>query len=134
MPLIQLAISPRSGQRPNSPALAEAVCAPTETILKKRRDLMAVIVTEIPPETWFVGGKSLAEDGRASFWLDIKVTDGTNDRGDVQRYIAEIYRRMGDLLGPLHPESYVLVHEVDGHAYGYGGRTQSERFHAAAPA
>jgi len=35
---------------------------------------------------------------------------------------------MGPLLGPLHPESYILVREVKADAYGYGGRTQERRY------
>jgi len=40
---------------------------------------------------------------------------------------------MAALLGPLHEESYVLVHAVDGDTYGYGGRTQNGRWAAANP-
>jgi 4-oxalocrotonate tautomerase len=40
---------------------------------------------------------------------------------------------MEKLLGPLHEESYVFVHAVDGDAYGYGGRTQNGRWAAAHP-
>ena len=35
---------------------------------------------------------------------------------------------MGALLGDVHPDSYVLVHEVPAAAYGYGGVTQEHRF------
>ncbi|WP_263300728.1 tautomerase family protein [Azospirillum agricola] len=34
---------------------------------------------------------------------------------------------MAEVLGPLHEESYILVHEVQADAYGYGGRTQEHR-------
>jgi 4-oxalocrotonate tautomerase len=35
---------------------------------------------------------------------------------------------MESILGPLHPESYVHVHEVAADAYGYGGLTQELRY------
>jgi 4-oxalocrotonate tautomerase len=35
---------------------------------------------------------------------------------------------MGELLGPLHQESYLHVHEVRGDAYGFGGLTQERRY------
>lgn len=40
---------------------------------------------------------------------------------------------MQAILGPLHSESYVLVHATDGHAYAYGGRTQEARWAEATP-
>ena len=35
---------------------------------------------------------------------------------------------MGELLGPLHRESYLHVDEVRGDAYGFGGLTQERRY------
>jgi len=35
---------------------------------------------------------------------------------------------MDDLLGPLHNESYIHVHDVRADAYGFGGLTQERRY------
>ena len=35
---------------------------------------------------------------------------------------------MGELLGPLHNESYVYVNDVRADAYGFGGLTQERRY------
>ena len=39
-----------------------------------------------------------------------------------------MFKRMGELLGPLHNESYAHVDEVKGDAYGFGGLTQERRY------
>ena len=39
-----------------------------------------------------------------------------------------MFTRMGELLGPLHIESYLHVDEVKGDAYGFGGLTQERRY------
>ncbi len=39
-----------------------------------------------------------------------------------------MFKRMGELLGPLHNESYLHVDEVKGDAYGFGGLTQERRY------
>ena len=70
---------------------------------------------------------TLAEHGLASFWLDIRITDGTNTREEKAAFIAAAFTKMNELIGPLHNESYVLVDDVRGDAYGYGGLTQNER-------
>ena len=77
---------------------------------------------------WFAGGKSLAEQSLASFWLDVHVSEGTNTKDEKSAYLAALFQRMGELLGPLHEESYAHVDEVKGDAYGFGGLTQERRY------
>ncbi len=67
----------------------------------------------------------------AAFWLDIRIVDGTNTREEKAAFVAAAFHAMAELIGPLHPESYVHVNEVRGDAYGYGGVTQNERYIAA---
>lgn len=85
-------------------------------------------VEENAPDSWFIGGQSVAEHKLATFWLDIKIVESTNTKDEKARFIAEVFRAMGQLIGPLHEESYVHVHDVHAHAYGYGGITQEQRY------
>jgi 4-oxalocrotonate tautomerase len=66
--------------------------------------------------------------GRSSFFLEVRITDGTNTKAEKAAYVAAVFRAMGELLGSLHAESYVHVHDVRADAYGYGGLTQEHRF------
>ena len=85
-------------------------------------------VSYVDPRHWFAGGRSLVDAGTATFWLDIKVVDGTNTKPELASYIEAVFAAMSQLLGGVHEESYVLVHEVPAAAYGFGGRTQEFRF------
>jgi 4-oxalocrotonate tautomerase len=107
---------------------AQFVANAAASILRKKPELTAVTVEHVPARHWFAGGPSLAEQGKSSFWLDIKVVDGTNTKDEKAAFIAEIFRGMAGLLGSLHEESYVLVDEVHADAYGYGGKTQEFRY------
>ena len=71
-----------------------------------------------------VGGQSLAEQGRTSVYFDIKVTDETNTKDEKARFIHEAFEAFAQLLGNLHEESYIYVHDARATAYGYGGKTQ----------
>jgi 4-oxalocrotonate tautomerase len=73
-------------------------------------------------------GRTLAEQKLASYWIDIHVTEGTNTKDEKAAYLAAVFRRMGELLGPLHHETYLHVDEVRGDAYGFGGLTQERRY------
>ncbi|HWL70846.1 MAG TPA: 4-oxalocrotonate tautomerase family protein [Geminicoccus sp.] len=114
--------------------VAARVAGLSSSILRKQPELTAVIVQRVDPAAWFAGGRSLAEQGRSSFWLEIRVVDGTNSKDEKAAFVAAVFALFEELLGSLHHESYVHVHEVAADAYGFGGRTQERRYIEAAPA
>ncbi len=101
--------------------------------LGKDRSVTAVLVEPADPEGWYIAGKHPTATGLSAFWLDIKITAGTNNKAETTRFVRAAFEGMQGVLGPLHQESYVLVHAADGDAYGYGGRTQNGRWAAAHP-
>ena len=128
MPLITVTYS-SSRHTPSLKAdIAAAVSELTARILHKDPKVTAIIVKPVDAADWFAGGKSLAEQNLASFWLDIHVSEGTNTKDEKAAYLAAMFKRMGELLGPLHNESYLHVDEVRGDAYGFGGLTQERRY------
>lgn len=128
MPLITVSYT-TSRQSPLLKAeIAGAVSELTAKILHKDPEVTAIIVKSVDAADWFAGGRSLAEQSLASFWLDVHVTEGTNTKDEKAAYLAALFKRMGELLGPLHEESYAHVDEVKGDAYGFGGLTQERRY------
>lgn len=128
MPMITLQYASPRREAGLADKVAAAANRLSADILHKDPAVTAVVVEEIDPARWFIGNKSLAEHGLASFWLDIRVVDGTNTREEKAAFIAATFATMNELIGPLHNESYVYVNEVRGDAYGYGGVTQNERY------
>jgi 4-oxalocrotonate tautomerase len=127
MPFIHVLVG-ALGSQDLTARLAAAVQKLTCTHLNKDPALIAVAIQYIAPDQWYVGGQSLAAPNRTSAWLDIKITDATNTKLEMATYIAAVFAAFTDLLGPLHPASYVLVHPVPASAYGYGGQTQERRY------
>lgn len=128
MPLITVSYS-SSRQSPSLQAdIANVVSELTAEILHKDPKVTAIIVKSVDAGDWFAGGKSLAEQKLASYWIDIHVTEGTNTKDEKAAYLAAMFKRMADILGPLHPETYLHVDEVKGDAYGFGGLTQERRY------
>ena len=128
MPLITMTYSSPQPTPSTKADLAAAISDLTARILRKDPKVTAIIVTAVDAADWFAGGRSLAEQGLASYWLDIHVTEGTNTKDEKAAYLAAVFARMGELLGPLHPETYLHVDEVRGDAYGFGGLTQERRY------
>ncbi|MCR0981587.1 tautomerase family protein [Roseomonas populi] len=133
MPMITLRYATPDGRSVPRKALAELASRLAQERLGKDPAVTAVLVEPADPEGWFAGGRSLAEAGLSAFWLDIKITAGTNTKAEMAAFLREGFAAMEALLGPVHEESYILVHAADGHAYGYGGRTQDARWALANP-
>ena len=74
-----------------SARIAKEVTEITATQLRKDPTITAVAVSYIDPQHWFAGGKSLAEHGTNTFWLDIKVVDGTNTKLELEAYLKAIF-------------------------------------------
>ncbi|WP_421699965.1 tautomerase family protein [Ancylobacter sp.] len=133
MPMIQIKYATAAPAAGLDAALAARASQLAQQRLGKDPALTAVLVQRADPEQWFCAGRSLADAGLSGFWLDIRVTEGTNTKDEKAAFIAEIFAAFGDMLGPLHAESYVHVVEARGDAYGYAGLTQEQRYIAARP-
>jgi 4-oxalocrotonate tautomerase len=128
MPLITVTYSSSQPTSSLKADIAAAVSDLTARILHKDPSVTAIIVTAVDAADWFAGGRSLAEQGLASYWLDIHVSEGTNTKDEKAAFLAAVFTRMGELLGPLHGETYLHVDEVKADAYGFGGLTQGRRY------
>ena len=92
MPLITVTYS-SSRQSPSLKSdIAAAVSELTAKILHKDPKVTAIIVKSVDAADWFAGGKSLAEQKLASFWLDVHAREGTNTKDEKAAYIAACSR------------------------------------------
>lgn len=103
----------------------------TSRILRKDPKVTSIAIEYVAAEDWIVAGKSLAEQGKSSFYFDIKITDETNSKAEKAQFINEAFEAFAQLFGNVHEESYIYVQDVRATAYGYGGRTQEYRYHHA---
>jgi len=111
-----------------TPRLADAVTRLTAEVLRKDPKVTALAVEWVPRRRWFVAGHTTEVIGRPAFFLEVRITEGTNTKDEKARYVAEAFAALDGLLGGADPESYIHVNEVKGDAYGYGGRTQERRY------
>ena len=117
--------------RPNSVAKSDIVATVnklSQDILRNDPNVTAMLVEEAAPTDWFIAGRSLAQIGKAAFWIDLRVTEGNKTKDEKAAFVAAVFKAFGALLGPLHEECYVLVNDVRGDAYGFGGLTQDYRY------
>jgi 4-oxalocrotonate tautomerase len=127
MPIINVKVSARRSAEMTT-AISRLLLEHTSGILRKKPELTAITIDYVDPEDWIVGGRSLKEQGKSSFYFDIKVVDETNTKAEKAQYIKEVFAAFEKLLGSLHEESYIYIQDVRATAYGFGGRTQEDRF------
>ena len=130
MPFIHVRYSTPAEQDLRQP-IAAFLTETTALVLGKKADVTAVVVEQVRPTDWFIGTRPLTEHRKATFFVEVRVTRGTNVKEEKATYLREVFRGLEKLLGPVHPESYVHVHETTGDAYGYGGLSQDARWHRA---
>jgi 4-oxalocrotonate tautomerase len=128
MPMIKVKYATPAAGSVLKNGIAAAVSKLSVEILHKDPAVTAVLVEEAAAADWYCGGVSLAESNLAAFWLDIRITDGTNTKDEKASFVAAVFKKMAELLGSLHSESYVHVHDVRADAYGFGGLTQERRY------
>ncbi|SAL40953.1 Tautomerase enzyme [Caballeronia sordidicola] len=128
MPILNVKVSGEKSTEKVA-AISEMLLELTASVLGKKRDVTAITIQFIDPDSWVIAGKPLTAHKKSSFYMDIKVTDETNTKDEKARYIAEVYAGFARILGELHEESYIYVEDVRAASYGYGGRTQEYRYH-----
>ncbi|QWE17028.1 4-oxalocrotonate tautomerase family protein [Polynucleobacter sp. AP-Nino-20-G2] len=128
MPILNVKVS---GQKSSATtqAINTLLLDLTHRILGKKKELTAITIEYIDADCWMVGGSLLSEQGKNSFYFDIKITDETNTKDEKALYIKEAFEGFNRILGKLHEESYIYVQDVRAASYGYEGKTQEYRYH-----
>jgi 4-oxalocrotonate tautomerase len=128
MPILNVKVSGAKSPELTS-QISELLLDLTSRILKKKKEVTSIAIDYIDPDNWIVGGKSLSEQRKNSFYFDIKITDETNTKDEKARYIREAFNGFTRILGNVHEESYIYVQDVRAASYGFGGYTQEYRYH-----
>lgn len=122
---------------PESSASAEQIVAVlmkhTSEVLGKKPDVTSIEVDFISPDKWFVGGVRVSDREAATFYLDVKITDGTNTKAEKAKYVKNVFADLESILGRVTPASYIVIHDVRADSWGFQGYTQEYRFVQSQP-
>jgi 4-oxalocrotonate tautomerase len=114
-------------QAPPSPELTARITAAltdlTVEVLGKERARTTVVVQYVPGGQWARGGSALPVRG---YFVEVKVTAGTNLRDDKSRFVREVNRALQSVLGEA--SGYVAIDELVADSWGHGGETQEARY------
>lgn len=122
MPYINVKLNARKSDELRE-KVTEIVLENTSKILNKKIEVTSILVEFVPFSSW-----SIASKNSTTFYLDIKITKGTNTKEQKSNYIQKVYNDFKDLLGEVNAASYITIDEVDGDSWGFEGLTQEYRY------
>lgn len=124
MPFIRVTIAGTEIDASAVRRLQEGTTEFMNAILRKRREVTAVLVEQVPLSGWTIG----AEPVPVAAHVEANVSEGTNSHTEMSRFIQQMDSLLKEVLGPDVPlATYVIVREVKESAWGYGGVTQDHR-------
>lgn len=108
--------------------VVSALMKRTSDLLGKKPEVTSIAIDFVSPELWFVGGERVSAQNAVTFYLDIKVTDGTNTKNEKAKYVKDVFSDFEAILGTVTPASYIVIHDVRADSWGFQGKTQEYRF------
>lgn len=128
MPMIKARFIKPQDDRDHKLEIAELLSRLTAEFLHKDPAVTSVLVERADPADWFLGGANISDQQLGTFYVEVSITEHTNTKDETTEWVRRVYDGMNSIVGPAHDASYVLVHAVDGDAYGFGGLTQNLRW------
>lgn len=126
MPYLHLRIAAAESSA-HTESIAACLLTHTRDILGKNPEVTAIDIEFTRPRHWFVGGVPVSDKQEITFYLDVKITEGTNTKKQKAQYIKAVFSDMQEILGGVTQASYIVLHDVHANAWGFEGRTQKSR-------
>lgn len=124
MPFIHIRIGGPNLTSEQTSHLQEAITNMMASILGKRADLTSVFVEQTSTSGWSIG----ALKPTVTAHIDAKITAGSNTPDEKRQFIVEAHKLLKAQLGPELPmATYVIIDEIPGDSWGYGGLSQAQR-------
>lgn len=130
MPLIKITLSGVPAEAGVTATLQAETTELMASLLGKRREVTVVAVDHLPAMALAVAGRAVTGAGA---FLEAFITAGTNEAGQLARFVAAAHALLRSVVGEGGVPIYVVVSEVAATAWGYDGQTQAARRLAAQP-
>jgi len=127
MPYLNLKTTARKKEE-TTQSIVDILLSNTTDILGKKEDVTAINIEYLNADTWFIGKNSLKDSSKTTFYLDIKITEGTNTKAQKALYIKNVFSKLEELFENISKESYIVIDDVKGDSWGFDGKTQEYRY------
>jgi phenylpyruvate tautomerase PptA (4-oxalocrotonate tautomerase family) len=128
MPLLTLDITSAPLTAERRSLIQQGLTQLMASVLDKVAGLTVVNLRESPDRSaWSVGGRPLSE-GEWCASLHVAITEGSNSPAQQNSFLAAAHELLQAAMGqPPSAPLYIVMQNVPGAHWGYGGRTQASR-------
>jgi 4-oxalocrotonate tautomerase len=99
----------------------------TARFLGKKKELTSIAVDYRVSRQWSIGGVPMDGRNMRTFSVIVYVTSGTNSEEEKSTFIRNAFEMMQKYTGATEMTSYVIIQDIPGNSWGYGGQTQKIR-------
>lgn len=100
----------------------------TTKVLGKKANVTAINFESLDSKDWFINSQSLENRKEQTFYLNIKITDGTNTKNQKSLYIKNIFEQLSNVFENISEASYIVIDDVNADSWGFSGKTQEYRY------
>ncbi len=95
--------------------------------MNRELSMTTIVIDEVEPHSWGIGGKPLHLENDFVSFINIKVSKGTTDSNEMSRMMKGIKLLMADILGNHIVENYFIIDELNPSGWGFDGVSMTER-------
>ncbi len=97
------------------------------SIMNREQALTTIVIDEIDPTSWAIGGKAIDADVDFVSFVNIKVSKGTTNPNEMATMMKETKKMMSDILSNHICENYFIIDELNPDAWGFDGISMTAR-------
>lgn len=95
-------------------------------VMKRDKDFTTVVIDEIKPSSWAIGGKIISKDQNVSF-VNIKVSKGTTNPEEISIIQKSVKELMESLMNNHVDANYFIIDELNSTGWGFGDTTMANK-------
>ncbi|THB67111.1 MAG: 4-oxalocrotonate tautomerase [Desulfovibrio sp.] len=96
-------------------------------VMDRDRSLTTVVVDDIEPGSWAIGGKAIDPEQDGVSFVNIKVSKGTTNAGEMADMLHRTKAMMQEVLGNHATANYCIIDELNPSGWGFDGISMTER-------
>lgn len=96
-------------------------------VMNRDRNFTNVVIDEIKPSSWAIGGKPVDADKDSVSFINIKVSKGTTNPEEMSNMIKLCKEKMSSIMNNHIECNYFIIDELNSDGWGFGDITMSER-------
>ncbi len=126
MPFVSVKIVENQFSEEKKIELIEKLTDLVVEVMNREKSLTAIVIDEIKPSSWAIGGKAISPEDSVSF-VNIKVSKGTINPDEIALMQKKTKELMSSMLNNYIEENYFIIDEINSTGWGFGDLTMANR-------